>query len=50
MQDELLSKKKKEKKKKLNSKPAEELRCVSQEGVDRYGVTSSPVEFLCVCV
>ncbi|XP_035770840.1 dnaJ homolog subfamily C member 1, partial [Neolamprologus brichardi] len=48
--DELLSKKKKEKKKKLNSKPAEELRCVSQERADRYGVTSSPVEFLCVCV
>ncbi|XP_012780521.1 dnaJ homolog subfamily C member 1 [Maylandia zebra] len=33
--DELLSKKKKEKKKKLNSKPAEELRCVSQERADR---------------
>ncbi|XP_053186312.1 dnaJ homolog subfamily C member 1 isoform X1 [Scomber japonicus] len=31
--DELLSKKKKEKKKKLNSRPAEELRCVSQDRV-----------------
>uniref|UniRef100_UPI003AAD9FC9 dnaJ homolog subfamily C member 1 n=1 Tax=Centroberyx gerrardi TaxID=166262 RepID=UPI003AAD9FC9 len=33
--DELLSKKKKEKKKKLNSKPAEELRCFGQEKTDR---------------
>nr|XP_020466008.1 dnaJ homolog subfamily C member 1 isoform X2 [Monopterus albus] len=33
--DELLSKKKKEKKKKLSSKPAEELRCISQDRTDR---------------
>uniref|UniRef100_A0A3Q0R8F3 DnaJ homolog subfamily C member 1 n=1 Tax=Amphilophus citrinellus TaxID=61819 RepID=A0A3Q0R8F3_AMPCI len=31
--DELLSKKKREKKRKLNSKPAEELRCIGQERV-----------------
>uniref|UniRef100_A0A3Q4HZ34 DnaJ homolog subfamily C member 1-like n=1 Tax=Neolamprologus brichardi TaxID=32507 RepID=A0A3Q4HZ34_NEOBR len=46
--DELLSKKKKEKKKKLNSKPAEELRCVSQERADRSGPGSGsdPVSLL----
>ncbi|KAM7379940.1 hypothetical protein PAMP_005429 [Pampus punctatissimus] len=33
--DELLSKKKKEKKKKLNSRPADELRCISQDRTDR---------------
>ncbi|XP_070830762.1 dnaJ homolog subfamily C member 1 [Chaetodon trifascialis] len=33
--DELLSKKKKEKKKKLSSRPAEDLRCVSQDRSDR---------------
>uniref|UniRef100_A0A3Q3MP19 DnaJ (Hsp40) homolog, subfamily C, member 1 n=1 Tax=Mastacembelus armatus TaxID=205130 RepID=A0A3Q3MP19_9TELE len=33
--DELLSKKKKEKKKKLNSRPAEELRCVGQDRTER---------------
>ncbi|KAM4556195.1 dnaJ homolog subfamily C member 1 isoform 1-T1 [Fundulus diaphanus] len=33
--DELLSRKKKEKKKKLSSRPAEELRCVSQDRADR---------------
>ncbi|XP_044223528.1 dnaJ homolog subfamily C member 1 [Thunnus albacares] len=33
--DELLSKKKKEKKKKLNSRPADELRCISQDRPDR---------------
>ncbi|XP_053294548.1 dnaJ homolog subfamily C member 1 [Pleuronectes platessa] len=33
--DELLSKKKKEKKKKLSSRPAEELRCIGQDRIDR---------------
>ncbi|XP_061589055.1 dnaJ homolog subfamily C member 1 [Cololabis saira] len=33
--DELLSKKKKEKKKKLSSRPAEDLRCIAQDHVDR---------------
>ncbi|XP_062260642.1 dnaJ homolog subfamily C member 1 [Platichthys flesus] len=33
--DELLSKKKKEKKKKLSSRPAEELRCIGQDRINR---------------
>lgn len=33
--DELLSKKKKERKKKLSSRPAEDLRCISQDRTDR---------------
>ncbi|KAL6103650.1 dnajc1 [Pungitius sinensis] len=36
--DELLSKKKKEKKKKLGSRPAEELRCIGQERMDRVHI------------
>lgn len=53
-QDELLSKKKKEKKKKLSSRPADDLRCISQDRPDRYSCDNTcglPVScFVCLFV